>query len=133
MNNTLKEKLLNECEFSFALSGGKGGQNVNKVNTKVILRFNLLESKAFNQEERELLEKGLKLTKEHELVMSSEESRSQLKNKEEVCEKFIKLIEEKLKKDKKRKKTNVPKSAKRKRVDDKKKRGETKKNRNWSI
>ena len=133
MTNPRKKKILAECEFSFALSGGKGGQNVNKVNTKVFLRFNVEYSQVLSEDEKESLKKTLKLTKEMELVMSSEEYRSQLKNKEDVSNKFILRIENNLKKEKRRKKTNVPNSAKRKRVDEKKKRSETKKNRKWSY
>ncbi|MCF6297519.1 MAG: aminoacyl-tRNA hydrolase, partial [Flavobacteriaceae bacterium] len=86
--------ILKELEFNFSRSSGPGGQHVNKVNTKVGLRFDVSGSKILNEEQKELLMEKLanKLTKEGVLVLSSQEARSQLLNKELVIEKLDKLL-----------------------------------------
>jgi ribosome-associated protein len=79
-----KEIILAELTYKAVRSSGAGGQNVNKVSSKVILTFHLENSNAFSEEEKELIVSKLtkKLTQEGVLILTCEEDRSQLKNKE---------------------------------------------------
>ena len=99
--------LSSECEFQTSRSSGPGGQNVNKVNTKVELRFNIPNSELLNDEQKEklLLKLAGKITSEGILIVSSQRYRSQLSNKEEAILKFQKLIAAALAQKKKRKAT----------------------------
>jgi len=118
------ETLIKELKFKAVRSGGAGGQHVNKVSSKVELQFDLQNSLAFTEEEKELLLKTLsfKLTKVNVLLLQCDESRSQHKNKEIVIKRFIELIKNALKVPKKRKATKPSKSSIQKRLDKKKKR-----------
>lgn len=126
-----KEVLLSELKFKAVRSSGAGGQNVNKVSSKVVLNFDLLNSSGLTQEEKELLQVKIatKLTQESVLIIASEEDRSQLKNKEIAVKKFLKVIESGLKVAKVRKETKVSKAAKEKRLSTKKVIGLLKQNR----
>lgn len=117
-----KHGLINELSFSTSRSSGPGGQHVNKVNTKVELRFNITESQVFNESEKNLLIKKLqsRLTNEHILVIVCQASRSQLKNKNEAVLKFLNLLEKALTPIKKRKPTKPTLASKQKRINDKK-------------
>lgn len=88
------KRFIEELVFSASRSGGPGGQNVNKVNTKVELRFNVNDSLLMSAEEKKSLYKelGNKINSRGELVLFSEKYRSQLKNKQQVIEKFFDLI-----------------------------------------
>lgn len=125
------EVLLSELKFKAVRSSGAGGQNVNKVSSKVVLNFDLLNSSGLTQEEKELLQVKIatKLTQESVLIIASEEDRSQLKNKEIAVKKFLKVIESGLKVAKVRKETKVSKAAKEKRLSTKKVIGLLKQNR----
>ena len=118
-------------EFSFATSrsSGPGGQNVNKVNTKVTLLWNINDSSILTLEQKEIITTKLAahITKEGVLQLSSQETRSQLQNKEEVVQKLEKLLVKAFAKQKPRKATKPTKAAKRKRILEKKQRGEKKK------
>ncbi len=111
-----------EFKFSASRSGGPGGQNVNKVSSKIELRFNVLESPLLSIGEKEIIQKKLenKINIEGELVLVSQSERSQLANKEKVIEKFYVLISKALTIQKKRKPTKPSKSAKEKRLESKK-------------
>ena len=113
-----------EKEFSFRMSrsSGKGGQHVNKVSTKVELLFDVLASKILIEEEKQLVIKNLAaiISQEGILQISSQQSRSQLRNKEDAIEKFYQKIEKALQKEKPRKKTKKPKSLDEKRLKEKK-------------
>lgn len=126
-----KEILLSELKFKAVRSSGAGGQNVNKVSSKVVLSFDLFNSLGLTQEEKELLKTKIstKLTQENILILTSEEDRSQLKNKEVVVKKFLKVIENGLKIPKQRKETKIPRAVKEKRLQEKKSTAYIKENR----
>jgi ribosome-associated protein len=119
----------NELEFSTSRSSGPGGQNVNKVNSKVTLQFHIGNSQVLSTEEKEQLSKKLasQLTKEGYLLLSSQDSRSQIQNKEAVMVKFEKLLASGLKKRKARKATKPSKGSVKERINKKKQHSEKKK------
>ncbi len=126
-----KETLLSELKFKAVRSSGAGGQNVNKVASKVVLSFDLANSLGLTQDEKELLQTKIatKLTQDNILIITCEEDRSQLKNKEVVIKKFLKTIENGLKTPKERKETKIPKAVKEKRLQEKKSTASIKENR----
>jgi len=126
--NELAERLKTELTFKTSRSGGKGGQNVNKVSSKVELNFNLLTSPFLNAEQIALLYKKLRgrITRDGILQIISQTDRSQLRNKEIAIETFEQLIQQALKPEKKRKPTAPSKSSKVKSIETKKKHSEKK-------
>ncbi len=118
----IKKKLENECIFSASRSSGPGGQNVNKVNTRIELRFSITTSEIFSEKEKDKIRAKLKnrINSSDELVLFSEAKRSQLGNKVLVTEKFFALIEKSLAIQKKRVKTSPSASSKAKRLESKK-------------
>jgi ribosome-associated protein len=126
-----KEKIISELSFKAVRSSGAGGQNVNKVSSKVVLTFDLKNSKALTEEQKMLLETKLapRLTTDLVLILNCDEDRSQLKNKEIVIKRFLEIIKNGLIVPKERKATKIPKSVIRKRIKDKKNISEVKKNR----
>lgn len=120
--------LENEFVFQTSRSSGPGGQNVNKVNSRVELRFDIANSTLLTDAQKEILQKKLasKLTSEGILIVVSQESRSQLENKELTVQKLYQLIGGALKPVKKRKPTRPPKSADEKRLQRKKLQAEKK-------
>jgi ribosome-associated protein len=125
------DALKSELSFKAVRSSGSGGQNVNKVATKVELYFNISESNVFTDEQKDKLIRVLKsrINKDGILILSSGESRSQFRNKTIVTNRFIELVRAALKEEKPRKKTKVPKAVKLKRLEQKKKASEKKANR----
>lgn len=117
-----------ELYFKASRSGGKGGQNVNKVSTKVELRFSVSQSNLLSESQKILISEKLKnrINNDGFLVISSDERRTQLANKENVIKRFYVLLEKALEKPKPRKKTKIPKSVREKRLSDKKKKSEVK-------
>ncbi len=121
--------LSSEITVKTSRSGGKGGQHVNKVSTKVELAFDLTNTQLLSEEQKALLLVRLsgKLTKEGVLLIVSQSERTQLGNKRVAMAKLVELLEKNLIVEKKRKPTKVPKSVIEKRLIAKKRRGEIKK------
>lgn len=116
------EKITSELSFKAVRSSGSGGQNVNKVSSKVVLNFDLNASQALSDEEKLLVQENLsaRLTSENILILNCDEDRSQLKNKEIVIKRFLEIIKKGLHVPKVRKTTKVPKAVIKKRIKDKK-------------
>lgn len=123
--------LLHEVTYKATRSSGPGGQHVNKTSTRVELYWNLEESQAVSDAEKALLRTALesRINREGQIVLSASRTRSQLKNKREVTDKFIKLLERKVQPPRVRKKTRTPASVKRKRLKNKRFTSEKKANR----
>jgi len=123
-----KDTIINELTFKTTRSSGPGGQNVNKVSSKVILSFNLQESQGLTESEKAtiLTKLSSKLTSQGTLVISSEETRSQLKNKELAIKRLITLLSNSLIIPKKRIPTNPTKASKKRNLDTKKQRSNIK-------
>ena len=121
--------LENEFVYSTSRSGGPGGQNVNKVSTKVELRFSVLLSSLFSETEKEIIFKKLKnkINKEGELLIVSQSERTQLLNKKVVTEKFYDLVSKALTVPVKRRVTRPTLKSKIKRLETKRNRGFIKK------
>jgi ribosome-associated protein len=119
----------NEFIYSTSRSSGPGGQNVNKVSTKVELRFNLLLTSILTEQEKEIILIKLKnkINKESEIILVSQSERTQLMNKISVTEKFYNLVSKALTKQKKRRSTLPTLSSKIKRLESKRSRGNIKK------
>lgn len=125
------EKIISELHFKAVRSSGPGGQNVNKVSSKVVLNFDLNNSNALTEEEKKIIAAKLatKLTSENTLILNCDEDRSQLKNKSIITKRFIELIENALIVPKKRKATKIPRSIIEKRIKEKRKNSEIKETR----
>jgi ribosome-associated protein len=119
----------NEFVYTSSRSGGPGGQNVNKVSTKVELRFSLLMTLQFSETEKELLYKKLKnkINNEGELILVSQSERTQLLNKSVVTMKFYDLVSKALTLKKKRRSTRPSLTSRIKRLEKKRNRGVIKK------
>ncbi|RAR48094.1 alternative ribosome rescue aminoacyl-tRNA hydrolase ArfB [Flavobacterium lacus] len=125
------QKITTELTFKAVRSSGAGGQNVNKVSSKVVLTFDLVNSQSLSDDEKTVLSEKLKtkLTSEGILILNCDEDRSQLKNKEIVTKRFLKLIQNALIIPKKRKPTKIPRSVIEKRIKAKRSTSEIKQNR----
>lgn len=124
----IKEQLLTEVQFSASRSGGPGGQNVNKVNTKIELRFPVQKSAVLDEMQKQLVLSKLKnrINADGELLVTSTTERSQWRNREQAVRKFFELIEKALTRPRKRKKTQPTAASRIKRLENKKKQGQKK-------
>ena len=116
-----KRDFASELVFQATRSSGPGGQNVNKVSSKVELRFNLWGSALLDEQEKAIIAEKLanKINKEGELVLVAQTDRSQLKNKEKVIEKFYHLLEKALTPPKKRYRTKPTRASVERRLESK--------------
>lgn len=125
------QKIIVEAQYKAVRSSGAGGQNVNKVSSKVVLTFDIELSQGLREEEKELLKVNLssRLTTDFVLILNCDEDRSQFRNKEIVTKRFLEVIKKGLEVPKIRKATKIPKSAIRKRIKNKKSVSQIKNNR----
>lgn len=117
-----------ELEFIASKSGGPGGQNVNKVNSKVSLRFNVQDSALLNDDEKTIISDKLssRISTDGILIVSSQNKRTQLQNKEAAIIKFNQLMGKAFSRKKARKATKPTKSSVKKRLNNKKMHSEKK-------
>lgn len=115
------EKIVTELTFKAVRSSGAGGQNVNKVASKVVLSYDLTATQSLSEEEKALAETNLlsRLTKENMLILQCDEDRSQLRNKDIIIKRFLQIMEKALTVQKPRKATKVPFSVIKKRIHNK--------------
>ena len=124
-----------ELSFATSRSGGPGGQNVNKLETRVTVRFDVTGSSSLSEEQRQrLLERlATRITREGVLHVTSQKHRTQGENREAAAARLAELMAEALREEIPRKASRVSKAAKRRRVDAKKRRGQRKRERSAPI
>jgi ribosome-associated protein len=117
-----------ELSFEFARSSGPGGQNVNKVETKVRLLFDVRGSGSLSSDQRSLIAERLatRITKGGVLHVSSQRHRTREANRRATIERFVELLADALEEDEPRVKTKVPKAARKRRLESKRRRSQKK-------
>ncbi|PJR03896.1 alternative ribosome rescue aminoacyl-tRNA hydrolase ArfB [Avrilella dinanensis] len=130
-----REIIKTEIQYKAVRSSGAGGQNVNKVATKIQLQFAPATSSGLTDDEKATLAEKLtnRLTKEGFVIIECSDTRSQFKNKALCTQRLFLLLENALKKDKKRIATKIPKAVIKKRLEDKKRNAEKKQNRKFRF
>ena len=125
---------LSEFEFSYVRSSGPGGQNVNKVNSKAVLRWNIFQNDTLPLEVKIRLQsqQGSKITKEGELLISSDIYRDQIRNRDECLKKLREIVAQAAVKPKARKKTKQSYSSTQRDKKQKSQHSEKKQNRKFS-
>lgn len=120
-----------DIAFKFSRSSGPGGQNVNKVNTRVTLLFDLANCEGLNDEQKRCVARRLsgRVTKDGILRVVSQRHRTQKANREAALERLVELLRGALAKKRMRKQTSVPRAEREKRLVEKKRRGELKRQR----
>jgi ribosome-associated protein len=124
-----------EVSFATSRSGGPGGQNVNKLETRVTLRFDLAGSPSLSEEQKARLRERLatRITKDGVLQVSSQKHRSQGANRDAAVERFAELLRENLREEPPRKKTRPSRAAKARRLDEKRRQSQRKRERSARI
>ncbi len=117
-----------ELDYEFARSSGPGGQNVNKVETKVTLKFDIEASRSLSAEQKGRIAERLRtrITKDGVLRVTSQRHRTREANRHAAIARFIELLDDALEVRAPRKKTRVSRAAKRRRIEGKKRRGQVK-------
>lgn len=128
MNMVVPESEISE---QFSRSGGKGGQNVNKLSTKAEVRWNVENSKAFTDEQKQKIKQALgnRMNKKGELLVVSQEERSQLQNRRLAVERLNELVLSALTPEKERIPTKPTRASKERRLEEKTKQGKKKSSR----
>jgi ribosome-associated protein len=126
---------LSELRFTASRSSGPGGQNVNKVNTRVTLWFDVANSPGLSDHQKELIRNHLptRVSKAGVLRVVSQKHRSQSFNRDEAIERFMSLLRESLLEVSPRKQTTIPRAARKRRLDEKKHRSFIKDGRSKAI
>jgi len=124
-----------EISYVTSRSGGPGGQNVNKLETRVTVRFDLAASPSLSEEQKALLRERLatRITRAGILHVTAQKHRSQGANREAALERFTELLREAMLEETPRKKTRIPRAVHRRRVEDKKRRGQRKQERSGRV
>ncbi|MEX1310445.1 MAG: alternative ribosome rescue aminoacyl-tRNA hydrolase ArfB [Candidatus Sulfomarinibacteraceae bacterium] len=117
-----------ELDYEFARSSGPGGQNVNKVETKVTLKFDIAASRSLNDLQKSRIANSLasRITKDGILRVTSQRHRTREANRHAAIARFIELVDDALEERAPRKPTKVSRAAKRRRIEGKKRRGQVK-------
>jgi ribosome-associated protein len=124
-----------ELTFAASRSGGPGGQNVNKVSSRVTLTFDVMHSPSLSEEQRQRILSRLRtrINKDGVLQVISQRTRSQEMNREDALARFVEMLQNALKVQRMRVKTRVPAAARGQRLEEKKKRAETKQSRSTKV
>jgi ribosome-associated protein len=122
---------LSELVYTASRASGPGGQHVNTTDSRIQVRWNILETAALTETERARVRNKLasRLTESGDLILASDTHRSQRRNREEVTERLAAMLREALIPPKPRKKTKPTRASRERRLDEKRKKSRTKKDR----